>query len=161
MDAARPRDLVVGALFVAYLAVVAWGTLGPSPGEEIDRAARRAKAAERVVVGDRGPSSADMDRPRFAGLTGEEVGNVAMFVPFGVLAPVAFRRWRWWTVPAGVALSGLIELTQLAVLSHRSPQWADVGWNGLGTVIGFSLWLGGSWVWWRSRSGGGRRGTSQ
>jgi len=149
MGAGRPRDVIVGGLLVAYLAVVAWGTLGPSAGDEIDRAARRAKAAGRVVAGDRAATSADVDRPRFAGLTGEEAGNVALFVPFGVLVPVVFRRWRWWTVPAGFAASGLIELTQLVVLSHRSPEWADVGWNGFGTVVGFVVWLAG----WAARDG--------
>lgn len=137
-------DRLLTVVLAAYLLVVAWGTLGPAPDEEIDRVATGAKAAGRVVTGENVPAdergAASPSSPRFGDLSGEEVGNVAMFVPFGVLVPLRFRRWRWWTVPAGVALSGLIELTQLVVLSHRSAEWRDMGWNSLGALVGFALW---------------------
>ena len=129
-----------------YLAVVAWGTLGPAPGEEVGRAARTAKVAQRAVSG----TSTDApvpDRPRFAGLSGEEAGNIALFVPFGVLAPIVLRRWWWATVPAGVGLSLAIETVQLALLDHRSPQWVDVRWNSTGALIGFVGWLVAAAVW--------------
>jgi len=77
----------------------------------------------------------------FEGWTAEEVGNVAMFVPLGALFPLRFRRWAWWTVPVGVVVSGAIELTQRLFLDRRSPTLRDIWFNGVGTVIGFALWL--------------------
>lgn len=77
------------------------------------------------------------------GLSSEDVGNIVMFVPFGVLFPARWPRWRRWTIPGGVALSAGIELTQLLFLSWRSPSLIDIRWNSLGAVLGFSLWLGG------------------
>lgn len=139
---------ILTLVLAAYLALVAWGTLGPSPGEDIERVADRAKAAQRAVSGDTGQAR-EASRARFAGLTGEEAANVVMFVPFGLLVPMRLPR-RWWvTVPAGIALSALIELVQLTVLTHRSPQWVDIGWNGTGAAIGFALWGLGTALWRR------------
>lgn len=140
----RGRSRLLTVALVVYLAVVAWGTLGPQPGEEIDRVAHQAKAAERAMSGE--PAAPAAAEPRFAGLSGEDVGNIAMFVPFGLLVPLRFRRWRWWTLPAGVAISGAIELTQLALLPHRSPEWTDVRWNSLGVLVGVGLWAVGAGV---------------
>ena len=73
-----------------------------------------------------------------------------MFVPFGVQFPLLWPRRRWWTVPAGVTVSALVELVQLVLLSWRDPSVSDVRWNGLGAVVGFALWLAGA-SWWRLR----------
>lgn len=140
-----------------YLAVVAWGVFGPSPGDQLDEAGDRIRQVEAevrdVADGGGGGSTGDGDEDRlFEGVSAEDVGNVAMFVPLGVLFPLRWRRWAWWTVPAGIALSGAIELTQLVLLSWRSPDLTDVRFNSLGAVVGFVLWL----VWraahaWRRR----------
>lgn len=140
------RSLVLGA-FIAYLGVVAFGVFGPSPGDQIRQAGDGARkvageiggAVPGGTLGDRSDRVAD-DR-LFGGIEDEAVANVAMFVPFGALFPVLLRRWRWATVPAGVALSATIEAVQLLFLSWRSPSFGDVASNGLGTLVGFVLWL--------------------
>lgn len=100
--------------FALYLAVVAFGVFGPNPGRHV-----------------------------IAGLDALDVANVVMFVPFGVLFPTFRPRWRRWTIPAGVALSASIELTQLVFLSWRTASLTDVCLNSFGAVLGFALWLGG------------------
>lgn len=154
------RSRVLRLLFAGYLAVVAFGVFGPNPGDELEKAANQVRRAERevraVAPGRSSDTTAAGPRPPeewvFGDLSAEDVGNIAMFLPFGLLLPLAWPRWRWFTVPAGVALSGFIELVQLIFLSWRSPSLGDVGWNSLGTAIGFGLWLAGSW-WWRRKRG--------
>lgn len=156
----RWLDLV----FVLYLMVVAVGVFGPEPGEPLDQTVggvRRIEAEVRSVISG-GDSEAGSTPARTRGVIGgldaEDVGNIVVFVPLGVLFPARWPRWRWWTIPAGVALSASIELTQLLFLSWRSPSLIDVRWNSLGAVLGFSLWLGGRAVATydrRRRRGGG------
>jgi hypothetical protein len=129
---------------VVYLAVVAWGTLGPDPGNQVDAVGRQVKSAEDVVRGDPAPASKS---PRFGRLSSEDLGNIMLFVPFGLLVPWRFGWLRWWTVVLGSALSGAIELAQLLVLTHRTAQWSDWVWNSVGAVAGFGLFLAGSWAW--------------
>jgi VanZ family protein len=107
---------------VVYLAVVAWGTLGPNPGSQVNAVVRQVKSAE-------------------------DVGNIMLFVPFGLLVPLRFDRLKWWTVPLGSALSGAIELTQLLVVTHRTAQWSDWVWNTTGAALGFALFVLGTWAW--------------
>ena len=130
------RRLLTLAL-VVYLAVVAWGTLGPDPGDNVNTVGRGVKTAEDVVRGEASPSP--HAAPRFGRLSSEDVGNILLFVPFGVLVPWRFGWLRRWTVPMGVALSGSIELTQLLVVTHRSAQWSDLVWNSTGAAFGFVL----------------------
>jgi len=145
-------------LFAGYLVVVGFGVFGPDPSSELDQAGRGLRKVEsefRAAVpgGSGAASSSSPEGPEggrvFGGLRAEDVGNVAMFVPFGVLFPVLWPLWRWWTIPTGVTLSGSIEFIQLAFLPHRSPTLSDIGWNGLGAVMGFGLWLAGAWLWSR------------
>ena len=136
-------------LFALYLAVVAFGVFGPNPGESLDQAgqgARRLDAEVRTALPGRhsGPGSTPAPtRDLVGGLDAENVANIAMFVPLGVLFPARWPRRRRWTIPAGVALSAGIELTQLLFLSWRSPSLIDICWNSLGAVLGYSLWLAG------------------
>ena len=136
-------------LFVLYLAVVAFGVFGPNPGEALDQAgqgARRIEAKVRTAVPGGSAAVASGPAPTrdvVGGLSSEDVGNIVMFMPFGVLFPTRWPRWRRWTIPAGVALSAGIELTQLLFLSWRSPSLIDIRWNSIGAVLGFSLWLAG------------------
>jgi glycopeptide antibiotics resistance protein len=149
------RRLLTLAL-VVYLAVVAWGTLGPDPGSEVNAVGRQVKSVEVVVRGESSPAPstpaarAAKASPRFGRLSSEDLGNILLFVPFGVLVPLRFRWLRWWTVPLGCALSGAIELTQLLVLTHRSAQWRDWQWNTVGAAVGFALFLLGSLAWSRA-----------
>jgi len=71
----------------------------------------------------------------------ELLGNVAAFVPFGVLVPLAWgRRLRWWQVlAAGVALSVGIEVAQFAFVPARAADVDDVVLNALGIAAGLAL----------------------
>jgi glycopeptide antibiotics resistance protein len=71
----------------------------------------------------------------------EAVANVAMFVPLGILLPAATRIRPVLAVPAGAALSILIELVQLAFLPHRFATVQDVLTNTLGAAVGAALLL--------------------
>lgn len=132
-------------MFGAYLIVVAIGVFGPSPGGSIERVGQEVRrvSGEAASEPDTALSadSAVEARDLVPGFDTEDVANVVMFVPFGVLFPVRWPRRRWRTVVAGVGLSATIELVQLVFLSWRSPTLVDVRSNGLGAAIGFALWL--------------------
>ena len=63
--------------------------------------------------------------------------NLAMLVPFGVLVPVLWPGMRRWhrVLLASLALSGVIELTQLATVRLVSIE--DLLLNTLGAILGF------------------------
>jgi hypothetical protein len=132
-------------LLIVYLAVVAWGTLGPDPGGEVNAVGRGVKSAEEVVRGE--GASAPAASPRFGRLSSEDLGNVGLLIPFGLLVPWRFGFLRWWTVSTGIALSGAIELAQLLVVTHRSAQWSDLVCNSVGAVLGFGLFWLASRLW--------------
>lgn len=153
MQAGRWRDQrrrLLSGVLVVYLAVVAWGVFGPSPTEQIRQAGEGAqKVADgigsAVPRGQAGtteqPQSGGDGEQVFGTITAEEAANVAMFVPLGILFPLCVPRWQWWTVIAGTAMSAMIEGIQLVFLSWRSPSLEDIGWNSLGTLVGFTVWL--------------------
>jgi len=125
------RRLVTVAGVVFVLAVV-WLTFGPEPGDEADALGDRVEELWDAVVPS-GPSPDDLPFD----LDNENAANILLFVP---VAPLVALRWprRWWVgLPLGVAASAAIELTQMAVATHRSPTWEDLGWNTVGTVVGF------------------------
>lgn len=67
----------------------------------------------------------------------EFVSNIAMFVPLGALGVLAFPRVRWWSIPiAAVAVSGAIELVQLALISERNASVLDIVANTGGALVG-------------------------
>lgn len=69
----------------------------------------------------------------------EALANVVMFLPFGVLVPLALR-WRpGATVAAGALFSVLIELSQLAFFPTRFATAQDVVMNTAGAVIGVAV----------------------
>ena len=74
----------------------------------------------------------------------ELLGNIAAFVPFGMLFPLACgRRPRWWQVlAAGAALSIGIELAQFALVPARVADVDDVLLNAIGVTIGFACAAG-------------------
>lgn len=65
----------------------------------------------------------------------ELVGNIVLFLPYGVLLAAAFRRLPWWAVDlTGLGTTLLIELIQPFL--ERSFDVDDIIANTLGTVIG-------------------------
>lgn len=147
------RFLLIG--FIAYLGAVGYSTIGPEPSEELGSVATRTRdAARRVEEAVTRPAASSEGGgwsidDWLTDLDAEETGNLVMFVPFGVLVPLVWPRRHGWTVPAGVGLSVLIELTQLTVATHRSPEWVDIWWNGWGVVAGYGVWVVGRLVWRR------------
>lgn len=149
------RRWIVPALFALYLGGVAYATFGPDPGTKVDRVARSVEGVgerARDAVGSGRRPAAPASEDGWAGFSdAEDAGNVVMFVPFGVLFPLVFPRRRRLTLPAGSALSGTIELVQLTLLTHRSPQWNDIWWNGWGVVAGFGVFSAVRWIRSRER----------
>jgi len=113
-------------IFAVYLAGVARLTLWPEPfGPETVDAVQRAV----VWLTARG-------LPFTYGVV-EALANVALFVPFGLLAGLLVSRRRWWVVlTAGCATSALIETIQLLFLPTRVATVQDVVLNALGTALG-------------------------
>lgn len=136
----------LGVFFVLYLAVVGFGVFGPSPARPVAQAGRSARhlgaEVRAVISGGDAASAPKASRYVIGDLTAENVGNIVMFVPFGFVFPIRWRRWRWWTIAVGAALSASIELVQLVFLSWRSASLTDVEWNTMGAAVGFALWLG-------------------
>lgn len=65
----------------------------------------------------------------------EFVGNIILFVPYGILLTIAFRKLRWWAVGLiGLGTTMLIEVVQ--PLLGRSCDLDDVIANTFGTLIG-------------------------
>jgi glycopeptide antibiotics resistance protein len=66
----------------------------------------------------------------------EFTANIAMFVPFGILVPLAFARLPWYaTLALGFATTLSIELVQ-STLPSRFSTVSDVVANTLGAAIG-------------------------
>ncbi|MFS4507069.1 VanZ family protein [Clavibacter sp. Sh2141] len=70
----------------------------------------------------------------------EEVANVALFAPLGMLGVLAVGPRRWWLVAlTATSLSAGVELVQGAFLPARVASVTDVVANGLGAVLGAAL----------------------
>lgn len=122
----RPRTRAVTRVtFGCYLIVLGWLTFTPQPDDTSAfgwvRQAIDQVAAHGIPL-------------TFA--VAEAVGNLLLFVPFGLLAGVLAGRRRWRVVLlAGTAASAAIELIQLAI----PGRWTTVqDWilNTLGTGVG-------------------------
>lgn len=141
------RRLAIVLVLLIYLGGVAVSVFGPAPDEVLGEGAEKGRRLEAIAraaaKGDRAgaTSRSAPTRDLFPRLDAEDVGNIAMFVPFGLLFPVAMPRWRRWTVPLGVTGSACIEVTQGLFLSWRTPSLADIGWNSLGAALGFAAWF--------------------
>lgn len=73
----------------------------------------------------------------------EFTANIALFVPFGVLAVFATGRWHvWLAVLAGGGASVVIEAVQWLLLPERFPSGLDVLANTIGTVVGVAIGYG-------------------
>lgn len=65
----------------------------------------------------------------------ELLANIALFVPYGVLLPIAFRGLKWWAVDLiGLGTTLLIELIQ--PFFGRSCDADDIIANTVGAIIG-------------------------
>ena len=75
-------------------------------------------------------------------LAGPDPENIFMFIPFGILAPVLFKRMKkmYWCVLAGFLMSCTIEISQL--LTQRGyMQIDDVLTNTAGAMAGWLIWM--------------------
>lgn len=72
------------------------------------------------------------------------VGNIMMFVPFGVLAPLLYKPARnfFGIIGLGFVCSLTIELTQAIFTTGRTATVDDLFFNTIGAVIGYLLFLG-------------------
>lgn len=78
----------------------------------------------------------------------EFLANVALFVPVGLLLPIAWSQLRLWhVVLIGALMSGMIESVQ-GLMPSRSPTISDIMANTLGTLIGGAL-VATVVAWWR------------
>jgi glycopeptide antibiotics resistance protein len=69
----------------------------------------------------------------------QNLANVVMFAPVGLLGSLALRRRNYLIVLIAALFSGLIEGTQLFLLPDRVASWADIAANTVGALIGFGL----------------------
>lgn len=81
------------------------------------------------------------------GIRSNFLGNILLFIPIGILFPIATGKMKWyWTIGMGVSFSLLIEIIQLITsLGYFDPD--DIMLNTLGTAIGFGLWRFGHRKW--------------
>ena len=130
-----PPPASVGAAAAAYLALLAGATLLPIRWGA--RLARYPRNWRPQLVPVRGLLTGVTADP--LAVLGGLAGNVLLFVPFGLLAPLllpGLRRW-WRTLAAGAGASLLIELAQVPWPGVRRADVNDVLTNALGTLLGF------------------------
>ena len=67
------------------------------------------------------------------------IGNVAMFLPFGFLVPLLWRRFGWRKAAAlGAGITLFVETCQLSV--GRAFDVDDLMLNALGVLLGYGAW---------------------
>jgi glycopeptide antibiotics resistance protein len=123
------RQGFYSAILVAYALALAYITLWPTAavGESSFRWVPLVEIWR--IVTNAGGAYADI---------GQVAGNIALFVPLGWLLPMVSRRLRRPLRPVvvGAACSALIELSQLLVVTGRSPASDDVLLNTAGALVG-------------------------
>ncbi|WAP51144.1 VanZ family protein [Arthrobacter sp. ATA002] len=115
-------------LFFLYIGAVALIVFWPSPVDQ------NSAGTLRAILG----------RLHGAGVPGwinydfvENIANVVMFLPFGVLAAAWLDRERaWLAAVAGIAASCAIETAQAVLLPNRVATIYDVTANSLGAALG-------------------------
>ena len=78
----------------------------------------------------------------------ENIMNVVVFIPVGLLLGIAFKQMTWWkALLIGCGISVTIEALQFFFVRGFS-ELDDVMHNTLGCILGYSLWLmvNGSWL---------------
>ena len=83
-----------------------------------------------------------------AGLMGNFIGNIILFIPIGLLFPIVSDNKEWYlTVLTGLIFSFIIEIIQF--MTYRGcfdPD--DILLNTIGTAIGFVLYINISRFYW-------------
>ena len=117
-------------LLVVYLAITAAITLGPGDPE----------AAAGAAASDNYAPFAEINRSLADGSLrslAQIAGNALLFVPFGILVPLAFPRLSIVTaVLAAAAASAVVELVQLTHIAGRMFDIDDVILNVSGALFG-------------------------
>lgn len=86
--------------------------------------------------------------PSLATVLRDPVGNMLLFLPAGLLAPVGLNLRSWRRVAgAAAATSGLIESAQILVGWGSLGSIDDVIFNTAGALIGFAIWRVGRQAW--------------
>jgi VanZ family protein len=134
----------------------------PSDPSRLDRAARRVATALLVLIvvvvavivfwpgppdpAGQGALESYLRHPELHGLPRwitfnlvQNLANVVMFLPLGLLGSLALRRRNYLVVLFAASASGLIELTQLLLLPHRVASLEDVLANTTGALLGLLL----------------------
>ncbi len=124
------RSLLVRSLSAGYAAALAALTLSPQPDD------KRAFGWVRRTIDQAAAHGVPVTFP-----AAEAIGNVLLFVPFGLLAGLLAGRRRWWLVLlAGSATSAAIETVQ-RVIPGRWTTLQDWVLNTLGTGVGLVVLL--------------------
>lgn len=123
------RRAVAWLLGAAYSALVLLLTIGPV------RQRYEGSEADRGVLDWR----SWLERSTWLeGTLGEFVANVALFVPWGVLAVLALGARRWVLAALGAtALTLTIEIAQIPLARISDPR--DLVANGLGALVGIAI----------------------
>jgi VanZ family protein len=129
-----PATALARRLLAAAVLLVAYGSLWPFEFAAVPTGGWRLFAADR----------------RLWTSIGDVVGNVLLFVPMGALSVLVLdpARPRWalrlcGVLAADLAFALVLQLAQLW-LPARNAALADVWWNGVGTLLGAGLALGGA-----------------
>jgi glycopeptide antibiotics resistance protein len=120
---------VVAVLFVGYLILLGWLVLFKLNAPYVGASWMRHVKLVPFIRSDGFGASDPL----------EVVGNVAVFVPFGVCLALLAVSWSWWRlVGVMAAVSGLLEVTQY-VLAVGSSDLSDVISNTAGGCIGMAM----------------------
>ena len=142
------RRVALQALLIVYVAWIVSMTLFPVPLDGADPIERVASELNRpnVVPLDTIRETLQLESSRQRARL--FLGNILVFVPFGLLLPALSARVRGWprALLAGLAFSGAIEMAQLAASLavgywYRMPDLDDVLLNVVGVLLGYGLFV--------------------
>lgn len=142
------RRVALQVLLIAYVAWVVSMTvfpvplLGPGPVERVVSSLNHPNVVPTRTIRETLQLESAWQRARLL------LGNILVFVPFGLLVPALAARVRSWphALLAGLAFSVSIELAQLAVSLavgywYRMPDVDDVLLNVTGVMLGYALFV--------------------